>query len=280
MRAWSSSAATTISPRWGSPWSTGPGRYRSARWAFDSEPSGTPRHPGAAADLGRHGVAARDGEHPLEGGEVGRVGLLVGRRPQPRPQRPPGQRVGRGRDGAGVGGVADGLTGQGVEERGVGAGEVGEAAEQGHDVALGDVVEQRQHLVTDAVAPEAGVEVRGVDDGLESEVGTEPVGLGPAQPDDRVPRAGRQGGEAVDPGAPQEGEQHGLGAVVGGVAGGVVGWEHGAAGGASAGLEVGAVGRPRPARLGTRHRSAPPPLPPSPPPPTSRDAARGRRGRR
>ena len=72
--------------------------------------------------------------------------------------------------------------------------QVGEPAQEGHDVALGDVVEQRQHLVADAVAAEPGVVVGGVDDRLEAGGVAERVGLVAAQADDRVGRARAHGG--------------------------------------------------------------------------------------
>ena len=97
----------------------------------------------------------------------------------------------------------------------------------GHDVAAGDVVEQRQHLVADAVAAEARVVVA---------TGRRP-GRGRASAHSACVSArrsarigwrgpGRQGGEAVEPGAAQQGEQHRLGLVVGGVAGACVGRQH------------------------------------------------------
>ncbi len=78
--------------------------------------------------------------------------------------------------------------------------------------------------------------------GVEPERRAQRRRLGPPQGDDRMPGSRGQGGETVDAGAPQDGEEHRLGAVVGGVTGGVVGREDGAAGGAGAGFEVGAVG--------------------------------------
>ena len=73
--------------------------------------------------------------------------------------------------------------------------------------------------------------------GVESELGAEALGLGPAQPQERV-AVGAHPGQAVEAGAPQQVEQHGLGLVVGGVAGEHVGRQHGVARGPGPGLEV------------------------------------------
>ena len=108
---------------------------------------------GAARRRARTPCARRgDVERPVEGGD-GRAGS----RPpvnHPRSARRASGRVGGG-DGPGVGRVD--AAGEAVEQVVVVAEHGGRAREQGGDVALGDVVEQRQHLVADAVAQEPAV---------------------------------------------------------------------------------------------------------------------------
>ena len=99
------------------------------------------------------------------------------------------------------------------------AGVVGQAGEQRDDIATGDVVEQRQHLVADPVAA--------VDAGRRWSDRRPAPGPLRAQrarvsarrrPQDRPTLVGSHAGQAVEAGAPQQVEQHGLGLVVGGVA--------------------------------------------------------------
>ena len=80
-------------------------------------------------------------------------------------------------------------------------------------------------LVTDPVAQVRRVVVAGVLDRAESQLGTKSVGLGPAQPEDRVPRPGSHGRKPVGGGAAEKVEQHGLGLVIGCVTGGGTRWQ-------------------------------------------------------
>ena len=194
------------------------------------------------AEVGGHRLAACDREGALHRGSRGRVLLGVGAGAQPRPQRAPGERPRRTGHHPGIGGVGHALGGEGAQQVGLLGRQVGEPAQEGHDVALGDVVEQREDLVADAVASEPRVDVGGVDDRREAGGVAEGVRLVAAKADDRVGRPRAQRTEAVEAGAPQHGEQHGLGPVVRGVPGGVAGPEHPAPGGAGAGFEVGPVG--------------------------------------
>ena len=113
----------------------------------------------AAADVGAPGLAAGDGQHPLDGGRVRRVVLALGAATSGRPGgRGPGGAAARA---AGVGGVeAAASRASSVVARG---GRPGGRARD--DVALGDVVEQRHQLVAHPVAAMDGVGVGGVVDG-------------------------------------------------------------------------------------------------------------------
>jgi hypothetical protein len=156
--------------------------------------------------------------------------------PQPAADGPLGQRRRCGGEGAGVGRVDRGR--QVVEQHDVGPGHVGLAGEDGHDVAPGDGVEQRQQLVAHPVAAERRVGIAGVVDGLEPHVDTQSQGLAPAQPPDRAPHRVHTH-QPVEPGAAQQVQQHGLGLVVGRVAGQRVGRQRRVPGRPGPGLEVG-----------------------------------------
>ena len=75
-----------------------------------------------------------------------------------------------------------------VEGAGVGGQHVGAASEQCDDITPGDVVEQRQHLVTDAVAHEPRIVVGRIQQWLDAEVGTQRHGLVAPQSQDRPGR--------------------------------------------------------------------------------------------
>ena len=106
------------------------------------------------------------------------------------------------------------------------------------DVALGDVVECRHHLVTDLVATEPQVVVRLVLHRSESELAAQRTRLGAAQRQQRavVPA---HAGEAIEAGAAQQVEQHGLGLVVDRVPREHIGRERRVAGRARPCFEVG-----------------------------------------
>ena len=127
------------------------------------------------------------------------------------------------------------------------------------DVAPGQVVEQRQQLGAHPVAQVAGVVVGRVVDHLDAERGAQPVGLGPAQREQR-PAGGRA--HAGQPGrarAAQQVEQHGLGLVVERVAGEHVGRQRAVARRPRPGLQVGSVADVHAARLepGAHRRGQP-----------------------
>ena len=128
--------------------------------------------------------------------------------------------------------------GEFVEELVVGTQQVGGASEQHGHVALGDVVEQGEHLVADPVAAEAWVVVARVLGDDQAEPCAQRSGLGTSQRQDRVAPARPDRAETCRAGASQQREEQRLCLVVGGVARHRVGTERGSTGGPSAGLEV------------------------------------------
>ena len=126
----------------------------------------------------------------------------------------PGQRDGRGREGSGIRGVD--RTRQLVEQPALVAHQLGLTRHHGGDVAPGDVVEQREELVTHAVAAECAIGVGRVLDWYQTELVAQRPRLAPTEAEERVP-FGVHGRETVESRAPHEVEQDGLGLVVGGV---------------------------------------------------------------
>ena len=130
-----------------------------------------------------------------------------------------------------------------------------------------------QQLVADPVAAEGGSSVGRVLDRSQAEVLAQRPGLAPAQAEQRV-AVGPHAGQPVEPGAPQEVEQHRLGLVVGRVAGEHVGRRarrSGPPGRGPRGSGPGATstrsarkrhrsGRRRPARPRPRPRAGPQPV--------------------
>ena len=171
-------------------------------------------HPPPIADLGRDRVAPSDREHALDRRGVGRV---AARRSQPaataRRARAGG---GRRASAAGIGRVEP--TRQLVEQVGVVAQQIGLAGTARHDVALGDVVEQR---AAPRGAPGCGG-TAGRRSSRRAPVGARARCTAHASRRGAAPAAGgvlpAHAGEAVEAGAAQQVEQHGLGLVVGGVA--------------------------------------------------------------
>ncbi len=98
-------------------------------------------------------------------------------------------------------------------------GVIGATSQKRNRVALGDVGHQRQQLVTDAVANEAGIGVGFIDDGIEIEIGAELMGLGSPKRQDRVAVTGLDSGQADNAGPPKQVDEQRLGLVVGGVPG-------------------------------------------------------------
>ena len=129
-----------------------------------------------------------------------------------------------------------------VEQIVVVAQEVGRPHEQWGDVALGDCVHQRHQLVTDPVASESVVGVRRVGRDTKLQNVAEPMGLGSAEPEDRLAVARPHSGQAGCSAAPEQSEQRCFGLIVGGVSRQRVGSEHPAAGGSGPGLQVRSVG--------------------------------------
>ena len=87
------------------------------------------------------------------------------------------------------------------------------------DVAAGELAERGQQLMANAVAQIDRVGVAGVFHRAQTELCAQGMGLGPAQPQNRVPRSGAHRRKAVGGRAAEEIEEDGLGLVVGGVAG-------------------------------------------------------------
>ena len=109
-------------------------------------------HPPAAADLGGHGSPRGHGEHPLHGGRVGRVAVDRSDRSQRRTATRASARRSRARARRRRSGRRPAASSSSRSD--ASAKQLGLAGQHGRDVALGDVVEQRQHLVADPVAAE------------------------------------------------------------------------------------------------------------------------------
>ncbi len=173
-------------------------------------------HPAAAGEVDRPPFAARNGEHGVD---------LVQRRwwrAEPAPDRPPGQRVGQCDEVAPprLALAGPGGTRERVEEVGLGSQHVGLAGEQGRQVAAGASFQQREHLVTDPVAPEGHVVVRRVLPRHEPAAGAFCAHVGPPRAEERPHDAASAGWHARQPGRAtpaQEVEQDRLGLVIGGV---------------------------------------------------------------
>ena len=213
-----------------------------------------------------------DGEDPLDRGRVRRV--LLG---QPPPERAPSRRGGRVGQSAGIGRVE--LGGRGVGQIRLGPEQVGLAGQDRDDVALGDVVQERQQLVPDPVPPEGERRVGRVVDRCQPQLPAQRHRLGVAEVEQRTAIAAHAR-QPVQACPPQEVEEHGLGLIVGRVTGEDVGGQRGVARGAGPGLEVraclhiDALGVERRPEAGRRRQ------PPAPPRPMSRVSARGRRAPR
>ena len=232
-----------------------------------------PAHGEAAADLGADRLAAGHGEDPLDGGELGRVVLVVGVGAQPGPQRPAGERPAAPRPAARASvGSGTRLGGERVEQR-----RASSAARSASRHSSGTTSRSATSSSSGSTSwrtrlrRNRGSSLVGSRTGVEAEVGAERRGSRPdagRRSGGRVP--GRRRGEAVEPGAPQHGEQHGLGPVVGGVAGGVARRAARPGGRPGPGPRGRARRRRPPARRGTRRRSGwrrrprPRPRPPSP----------------
>lgn len=188
--------------------------------------------PAASADVGGGCVAPGHGQNPFDGRRIGRVFPS-----EPLPHGATSQRNGRRSQRPGVGGVE--LGGEGVEQVGVVAGEIGLPGEDGDEVPSGGFGEGGEQVEPHRVAQVLSVEVGRVVDEFEPESSTQGVGLGAAQGEDRPSRPGTHPGQPVERGATEEMEHHRLGLVVGSVAGEHVGRQSGIAGLASPGLEVG-----------------------------------------
>ena len=162
-------------------------------------------------------LAAGHGEHPLDrrqrraGSRRGRPasGARRGGRARAAPRRGPGRRSGRwppARPSSELGVVARARSAV--------------RTSSGDDVAPGDVVHQREQLVADPVAHEAGGRRwTGRRPAPSPSVGAQRRGLGPAQGEQRPGRCRAHRRQPVEPGAAQQVDQHRLGLVVGGVAG-------------------------------------------------------------
>ena len=181
------SALTTTAPRSGSPVPASRPHGQVMRSAIGATRTWHPTRGARRTDaarrptghLGRARVASGDGEHPLDGRGVGRV-LLASRRGRSH-AAPPAEPAGRGggrarrrRSGRRRRPARRAASASAPQQRGL-------TGEHGHDVALGDGVEQRQQLVAHPVAAERGIDVRRVVDRLEPVGGAQRRGLRPAQ---------------------------------------------------------------------------------------------------
>ena len=193
-------------------------------------------HTPAAGELAGCGSTAGNSEHPSHGVGIWRVPVVF----EPLADSPRSQHPGGSRERVGVGGVDVG--GQFVEELVVGAKEVGCAVEEHGDVALGDVIEQWEQLMSDPVATETWVDVGGVVDDREAELIAQSLSVGASKGEDRMAPTWPDCSEAGGPRTSDQGEEHGLCLVVCGVTGQRVGSESGPPSAARSRFEIGAVG--------------------------------------
>ena len=131
---------------------------------------------------------------------------------------------------------------KGVEQVRLVAQEIGLATPEGDEVAGGDLLEERKHLVTNPVPPVDRIDVRGVDDRLETQLLTQTHSVGAPKSQDRLSRTWPHRREPVEAAATKQVEQDGLGLIVSRVPGGGAGRERPESGVAGPGLEVGAGG--------------------------------------
>ena len=96
--------------------------------------------------------------------------------------------------------------------------------------------------MTDSVPLESPIGIRRVVSHLQIEQGTEFVGFGATQRQNRLTRPWAHRGESSAAGTAQEAQEHGFGLIVGSVPGEGIGADRGAASIAGACLEVGTVG--------------------------------------
>ena len=177
-------------------------------------------HGAAAADFTGHGLPPGHGEDPFHGGGVGRMVLGGGDEGvgcEPASHRPASQRRRGRRQRRGVGGIEGG--GQSGEQVGVVAQQAGLAGQHGGHVPVGDGVEQGQHVVANAVAPERGPVVGGIDDRDEPEPVAQGACFAAPERQQGPPGARPHAGQAVESRSPQEVEEDRLGLIVGGVPG-------------------------------------------------------------
>jgi hypothetical protein len=196
------------------------------------EAVGAPLHASSTDQFAGGGVAGGDGEDPLDGVGVGRIALVL----EPLTDRPGSEHAGCRDERGRVRRIDAG--GEFVEELVVGAQEVGGASEQHRDVALGDIVEQGEHLVADPVAAEPWVVVARVLGDDQAELRAQRACLGTSQRQDRVASARPDCAETRRACAAQQREEQRFCLVVGRVAGHRVGAERYSTGGPCPGLEI------------------------------------------
>ena len=156
------------------------------------------------------------------------------------------------RHGPGVGGIRQEVRRQRVQQRHLVAQHAGLAGEQRDRIATRHLRAQRQELVADAVADERRVVVALVAHRLQTNRGTERVGLAAAQSENRMPWPRLHAPQPVGPRTAQQVHEDRLRLVVHGVTGGDVGRQDGEAGRTGPGLEVGAGGDGHPMALEPR----------------------------
>ena len=223
--------------------------------AHDPQAPGVRRTETPADDIGAGRLAAGDGEDTVDRRGVGRIALEV--RPQPRPDRPPGERRRRQSRSAGARRSASIA-----------------AASSSSSATSSVACSARRHSSGTGsrrpMSPRKGssswrtrLRVNAGSSFDASTTGVRPsaahsacVSL-PTHRQQRPARRFADAAHAVEAAAPQQVEQDRLGLVVGGVAGERVARQHGAARGARPGFEVRALRRRRRARRGSRTRSAP-----------------------
>lgn len=110
------------------------------------------------------------------------------------------------------------VSGKVIEKVGV-VGQMGAlAGHESGDIAVSNLAEQGNHLVTDPIASMHRAEVRRIGNRGETESGTHRFGVATPEREEGVPRPTHPG-ETVQPGTPDQSEKHGLGLVIGCMAG-------------------------------------------------------------
>ncbi len=188
--------------------------------------------PNTTRKLARDVLTRGHGSYAFDRGSVGRISVDR----EPSPQGSASQhRIGRCHR-FGVGRVD--RRRQPVEKRSLGTEDGRGTSQNRRNVAFGDLAGQGEQLVTDPVTAERRAVVGLVVERLHAQLGTQFVGLGTAERQDRSSMTRGHGGKPICSRTPDQVEQHRFRLIVGGVPGHHAPWKHPVTRGASTRLEI------------------------------------------